>query len=124
MIESRRYVKLQRNQGAWIANIQWDDGERDQIPCVHKHFLRGDRYLDPRVNWQRSAKYQPYAELMRSKRMVAVIDSEFDPTIDNPDDWKFESRGYIGVFEIDLSTLSPDNAPLSFRVIKRYKKRG
>jgi len=118
VVPIRCYAKLSRNQGAWITDCQWEDAQVENIACVHKCFLVGDRYCDPRTDWQADSKYAAYMHAMRANGRVAVIDSEYDPATGS-----FVSNGYVDVFDIDLRSLSPDNTPLSFRVVKRYTKR-
>ena len=74
--------------GSWFAN--W---EGEQIPCIHKHALKGSTYIDDGVN--EHPAWPSFIGALREQRRAILTTSHL------PDESGIRRRkSYIGIWEI------------------------
>jgi hypothetical protein len=102
-------AKPRGSVGTWFA--EWNS---EQLPCVHKHWLKAYHYCDPGVS--SDAKWPPFIDAIRDGKRVIVTDDY------RSEDGKPTGRRerYIAVYRIDNVEVR-DNA-LHFDLVDKLEE--
>ncbi|MDK1489410.1 hypothetical protein QN219_04980 [Sinorhizobium sp. 7-81] len=102
-------------RGSWFANV---DGK--ELPCVHKHWLKGLAYHDPfkpLVNGPSPAKIHEYVQAIQREKQVVLTN---DAVLCDPQGMVkgFTRQNYIAVFAVENVKFDPSTG-LKFTITSR-----
>ncbi|MBB3264042.1 hypothetical protein FHW79_001657 [Azospirillum sp. OGB3] len=101
-------VKAIGQRGSWFADV---DGER--LPCVHQHWVAGNRYHDPQAI-PGEKKWDELIGAIRRGRVILTKDKV------SADQRSFKRRGYVAVFAVDDVKVYGND--LTFRLANRISE--
>ena len=119
---TKQVKKFKGSQGSWEVTVDYTDGSREILPCVHQHFFRVDaeRGYCYDNSWEageevrKTAKFAKHVELIRSKKRVVLTSDDVDESRGRGES-RFKRTGYI--FVSDVADVVVDNAGLRFRFV-------
>lgn len=111
-------------QGSWEAQVSYDDGSKEMLPCLHKYYTKGiwPKYYDPWATDQgyairESAKFTKHIALIQENRRVILTDDEVDESKNRAEGFfqrKPKPHGYLGVYAIKDFVLDETGMHLVF----------
>ena len=101
-------------RGSWFAKVE---GER--LPCVHQHWVRGQRHLDPNYDETDPKFVELVDEISRLKRVILTKDNVIHNSA-KKSGIGFERTGYIAVFDVGDVSVGPEG--LGFDLVKRVRE--
>jgi hypothetical protein len=130
---TKKVKKYLGYQGQWYADVTYDDGTKERLPCVHEHFYRWNNgrpyYEDPWASTKRkdtyavrqNAKFKPHIAMIQEKRRVVLTTDTVDVSKDRAEGYfKRKPKGYRGVWEIDNFKL--DEQSMRFDFVERFAR--
>jgi hypothetical protein len=121
-MEKLRAVDFTGQRGSWHAEVQYDNGESETLPCVHAHFWKngggGAYYMDPHQTptCKGNEFLKHWDNLRKTRRVILTKDNAIPGHA--PGAGRFERTGYIGVYDIADAECTEENG-LFFRFIGR-----
>lgn len=105
-------------RGSWFATVDGKD-----LPCVHKHWLKGLTYHDPfkpLVNGPSPAKIHEYVRTIQQEKQVILTN---DTVIRDQQGMVsgFERQNYVAIFAVDDVSFDP-NTGLRFTITSRVSE--
>jgi hypothetical protein len=126
-----KYVNsITGQQGKWWAWVEYDDGTREKVPCVHGTYWApggGRHYHDPWHNERRAMratkKFAEHCEMFLTLRRVVVTDSNVLPDRARPGQLRRVSyRGNV-VFNIDNVEIGDRGIEFDFDGVYAKRRR-
>lgn len=126
--QPRKWKSITGFQGQWKAEVEWDDGSKEVLTCVHQLLCKGSgsgfRYEDPNdwigKNVAARSKFAEQVQMIKSERRVIVTTDSINENVPYGDGY-YTRTGYVGVFDV-ADIKSNSNGRLAFRFTKRYAK--